>query len=65
MDKVFRKRFFSCFDEMKTLYSELYDDDECFNEFCERLEKYYEKRPESLKNLDLKREKYPKYSYLT
>ena len=59
MDKVFRKRFFSCFDEMKTLYSELYDDEECFNEFCERLEKYYEKRPESLKNLDLKREKYP------
>ena len=59
MDKVFRKRFFACFDEMKTLYSELYDDDECFSEFCERLEKYFDKRPDSLKNLDIKREKYP------
>ena len=59
MDKVFRKRFFAYFDEMKTLYSELYDSEECFSEFCERLEKYYDKRPDSLKNLDLKREKYP------
>ena len=59
MDKVFRKRFFACFDEMKTLYSELYNDDECFSEFCERLEKYFDKRPEPLKNLDIKREKYP------
>ena len=59
MDKVFRKRFFACYDEMKTLYSELYDDEECFSEFCERLEKYYDKRPEALKNLDIKRDKAP------
>ena len=59
MDKVFRKRFFNAFDEMKTLYSELYGETDCFGEFCERLEKYYDKRPEPLKNLDLRREKFP------
>ena len=61
MDRTFSKRLFKHLDELKTLYDQLYNDESAFAEFCDGLSRYFEKRPESLRNIDAKRVKNPNW----
>ena len=55
-DKVFKERLDKNIDELKWLYYELYNNNsEAFDYFLSVLYDYYEKRDDSLKELDLKR----------
>ena len=55
----FVRRFSVYYDEMKWLYSELYNNDEhAFSYFCDMLYSYYEKRGEDLKKWDRTREEH-------
>lgn len=54
----FQARFEKCFDELKWLYFELYPQQEdFFVQLCSGLLKFYEERSQSLKKLDIFREK--------
>jgi amylosucrase len=57
----YQRRFRKHFDELKWLYTELYDNKSMFAELCERMEYYYHERSEKLKWLDRKREKNPNW----
>ena len=56
----FKKRFDRHFDELKWLYYELYENDsKGFDYLCSLINRYYDERRESLKELDRRREKNP------
>ncbi len=58
-DPCYRKRLERHFDEMKWLYTELYDNDSMFAELCDNMERFYMERGEDLKASDAEREKNP------
>lgn len=59
---IFEKRFKRHFDELKWLFCELYGDNrQAFNDFCRGIFKYYSERKPELIQLDLEREKNPKW----
>ena len=58
-DALYEKRFARHFDELKWLYTEIYDNDSMFDELCNQLYHFYQKRNQSLKDLDQKREAQP------
>ena len=56
-DRVFEQRMSRHHDELRWLYMELYGNSDMFAELCSQMKRYYDLRKESLKALDLKREK--------
>lgn len=56
-DRVFEQRMSRHHDELRWLYMELYGNSDMFAELCGQMKRYYDLRKESLKALDLKREK--------
>ena len=56
-DRVFTERLSRHHDELRWLYMELYGNSDMFAELCGQMKRYYDSRKESLKALDLKREK--------
>ena len=60
-DKVFEQRLSRHHDELRWLYMELYGNSDMFAELCGQMKRYYDSRKESLKALDLKREKEGKW----
>ena len=60
-DKVFEQRLSRRHDELRWLYMELYGNSDMFAELCGQMKRYYDSRKESLKALDLKREKEGKW----
>lgn len=60
-DKIYKQRFEKHFDELKWLYTELYNNDSMFAELCEKMEQFYTERNEDLKALDQKREEDPNW----
>lgn len=55
-ETLYQKRLQKHFDELKWLYTELYENDSMFVELCDNLHRFYEERGEELKALDAKRE---------
>ena len=60
-DRVFAERLSSRHDELRWLYMELYGNADMFAELCDQMKRYYDSRKESLRALDLKREKEGKW----
>ena len=60
-DRVFTERLSRHHDELRWLYMELYGNSDMFAELCDQMKRYYDSRKESLKALDLKREKEGKW----
>ena len=60
-DRVFAERLSRHHDELRWLYMELYGNSDMFAELCDQMKRYYDSRKESLKALDLKREKEGKW----
>ena len=61
-DKIYLQRFTKYYDELKWLYCELYENRmDCFEQLCEQLKVWYEKRSEKLKKLDHCRVENPKW----
>ena len=60
-DRVFAERLSRHHDELRWLYVELYGNSDMFAELCGQMKRYYDSRKESLKALDLKREKEGKW----
>ena len=58
---IYQRRFRRHFDELKWLYTELYNNKSMFAELCEMMEQYYRERNDKLKALDRKREKDPNW----
>lgn len=58
-EAVFQKRIDRHHDELRWLYMELYGNDSMFAELCENMNRFYLERKDSLKRLDLEREKDP------
>ena len=54
---LFRARLARHHDELRWLYMELYGNDDMFAELCDQMKRYYDSRKESLRALDIKREK--------
>lgn len=57
--EVYRKRFARHYDELKWLYTEVYQNDSMFAELCSEMERFYRERNASLKALDRQREENP------
>jgi len=57
--EIYEARFSRHFEELKWLYTELYDNEAMFSELCARLRDFYEERSEELKSRDREREQYP------
>lgn len=58
-DREYQVRFDRHFDELKWLYTEVYQNDEMLEELCQKMYQFYQDRKEELKTLDRKREKNP------
>lgn len=58
---MFDSRMAERLDELKWLYTELYDNEAMFEELCESLRAFHEERKEELKKLDAEREKNPEW----
>lgn len=58
---MFDSRMAERFDELKWLYTELYDNEAMFEELCESLRAFHEERKDELKKLDAEREKNPEW----
>ncbi len=56
---IYGKRFQKRFDEIKRLYTEMYNNSTMFSELCEAMELYYAMRPAELKKMDMARESDP------
>lgn len=61
MDKTYNKRLMDRIDELKWLYMEIYHNGEMLDELTGQMENFYQERSDSLKKLDLKREKNPNW----
>ena len=57
----FKRRIAPVYDEMKWLYGELYHDEHAFEYFITMLERNYDERKESLRELDAEREANPNW----
>lgn len=55
--EIFQSRLKKHHDELRWLYMELYDNPSMFAELCDRMEQFYLERNETLKKLDITREK--------
>lgn len=55
-EMIYRRRFDRHFEELKWLYTELYDNSDMFAELCDNLEQFYAERNKTLKASDLARE---------
>ncbi len=55
-EREYRKRFEKHYDELKWLYTEVYQNDEMFEELCDTMFEYYKERKTYLKELDRERE---------
>lgn len=55
--EIFQSRLKKHHDELRWLYMELYDNPSMFAELCDRMEQFYLERNETLKKLDMTREK--------
>ena len=60
-DRVFAERLSRHHDELRWLYMELYGNSDMFAELCDQMKRYYDSRKESLRALDIKREKEGKW----
>ena len=60
-DRVFTERLSRHHDELRWLYMELYGNSDMFAELCDQMKRYYDSRKESLRALDIKREKEGKW----
>lgn len=58
-DREYQKRFERHFDELKWLYTEVYQNDWMFDELCKQMYQFYKERKEELKALDRRREADP------
>ena len=58
-EEQYKKRFERHFDELKWLYTELYDNDSMFVELCDNMERFYQERSQDLKTTDAWREEHP------
>lgn len=58
---VYQERLKKHYHELKWLYTELYNNDEMFEELCQNLKYYYDERKEALKRSDLEREAEPNW----
>lgn len=58
-DAEYHKRFQRHFDELKWLYTEVYQNDWMFDELCQQMYRFYQERKAGLKELDRKREADP------
>ncbi len=58
-DACYRSRMDRRFDELKWLYTELYDNDSMFAELCDNMERFYMERGRELKESDIAREQHP------
>ena len=57
-DGIYRKRFERHFEELKWLYTELYDNDSMFAELCDHMEEFYGERSQALRAMDESREQH-------
>lgn len=57
--EIYQKRLEKHFDELKWLYTELYENEFMFDELCDSLKDFYEERNDDLKALDRVREENP------
>ena len=57
--EIYEARFSRHFEELKWLYTELYDNSSMFAELCDQMRRYYAERGEALKESDEKREQHP------
>ncbi len=55
VDGVYRERFARHFEELRWLYTELYQNDSMFAELCDNMEAFYQERGDALKGLDARR----------
>lgn len=60
-DKEYKERFRKHFDELKWLYTEVYENDWMFQELCDKMYEFYTERKEYLKELDRIREADPEW----
>lgn len=57
--EIFQERLNRHHDELRWLYTELYQNDDMFAELCDQMYQYFTARRHALKNRDLEREKNP------
>ena len=57
--EIFQERLNHHHDELRWLYTELYQNDDMFAELCDQMYQYFTARRRALKNRDLEREKNP------
>lgn len=60
-DREYHVRFQRHFEELKWLYTEVYQNDWMFDELCTQMYRFYKERKRSLKELDRKREANPNW----
>lgn len=60
-DREYHVRFQRHFDELRWLYTEVYQNDWMFDELCTQMYRFYKERKRSLKELDRKREANPNW----
>ena len=60
-DAAYNARFQKHFDELKWLYTEVYENDWMFQELCDRMYEFYTERKDYLKELDRAREASPEW----
>ncbi len=53
MLSIYRERFERHHDELRWLYMELYDNGDMFAELCDNLERFYRKRSQALRTMDI------------
>ncbi len=58
-EKIYRERFDKFFDELKWLYTEVYENSSMFAELCTEMERFYRERNSELKSRDCERELQP------
>ena len=58
-DAEYQRRFDRHFDELKWLYTELYQNEWMFDELCKQMYRFYRERKDSLKEMDRAREAQP------
>ncbi|MDD6616445.1 MAG: alpha-amylase family glycosyl hydrolase, partial [Lachnospiraceae bacterium] len=58
-DTEYQKRFQKHYDELKWLYTEVYQNDWMFDELCRNMHQFYVERNETLKEMDRRREADP------
>lgn len=60
-DAIFQKRISERYEELYFYYNSIYHNDQMFNSLIDTIYDFYQKRPETLKKLDIERLKNPKW----